>query len=158
MRAYTFVILLFCSIASISQNCNSTLFGSVVDLHDGSNLAGAVLILESTEQVVVTDLAGKFTIPNLCNDKYLIQVSHAECRTIGFVVEVKGDTSKAFKLEHHLEELNQVIVSGKAYKSTTKTIIVVMITSNNSRPHLLLESEQTFYLLGIFFLMFSKFI
>lgn len=122
MRAYTFVILLFCSIASISQNCNSTLFGSVVDLHDGSNLAGAVLIVESTEQVVVTDLDGKFTIPNLCNDKYLIQVSHAECRTIGFVVEVKGDTSKAFKLEHHLEELNQVIVSGKAYKSTTKTI------------------------------------
>jgi iron complex outermembrane receptor protein len=122
MRSYTLLILLFSSIISISQNCNNTLFGSVVDLHDGSNLLGAVLVIEGSEQVVVTDVDGKFIIPNLCNEKYLIQVSHAECRTIGFVVDVKGNMSKTFELEHHLEELNQVIVSGKAYKTKSKTI------------------------------------
>ena len=122
MRSYTLLILLLSSITSISQNCNNTLFGSVVDLHDGSNLLGAVLVIEGSEQVVVTDLDGKFKIPNLCNEKYLIQVSHAECRTIGFLVDVKGDVRKTFKLEHHLEELNQVIISGKAYRRKSETI------------------------------------
>jgi iron complex outermembrane receptor protein len=122
MRAYTLLILLLSSILSFSQNCNNTLSGSVIDLHDGTNLTGALLIVEGSEQVVVTDFDGNFTISNLCEDRYLIQVSHAECRTIGFAIEVKGNMNKTFTLEHHLEELNQVIVSGKAYQSKSKSI------------------------------------
>ena len=70
MRTYLLFILLLSSIPSISQDCDNTLFGTVIDLHDGSLLAGATLIVIGTEQAVQTDLDGNFSISNLCNDSY----------------------------------------------------------------------------------------
>jgi len=123
MRNYALLILLFSSITSISQNCDNTLSGTVTDLHDGSALIGAMLIVAGSEQAVQTDFDGKFTIPNLCNDTYSIQVSHPYCLTKGFTVKVSDNTTKSFKLEHHLEELNEVTVEGKAYSDKSKTIL-----------------------------------
>ena len=123
MRLYALLILLLCSIVSISQNCSNTLSGTVTDLHDGSLLIGATLIVAGTEQAVLTDFDGKFTISNLCNDTYSIQVSHPYCLTQGFKVKISGNTIKNFKLEHHLEELNQVTVEGKAYSDKSKSIL-----------------------------------
>ncbi|MCX2679383.1 TonB-dependent receptor [Galbibacter sp. EGI 63066] len=123
MRKYALLILLLCSIPSISQNCNNTLSGTVTDLHDGSLLIGTTLIVAGTEQAVETDFNGKFTIKNLCNDTYHIQVSHPYCLTKGFTVKLSGNTTKNFKLEHHLEELNQISVEGKAYSDKSKTIL-----------------------------------
>lgn len=121
MRNYALLILLLSSIISISQNCDNTLSGTVTDLHDGSLLSGAILIVAGTEQAVQTDLDGKFTITNLCDGNYSIQVSHLNCLTKGFTVTISGNTSKSFKLEHHLEELNQITVEGKAYGIKSKT-------------------------------------
>ena len=122
MRLYHLCVLLLCSSISFSQICKNTLEGAVVDLHDGSSLVDATIVVEGANQAVMTDLNGKFTVFNLCHDSYVIQVSHPECQTIGFLVDVKEDVQKTFKLEHHLEELNQVIISGKAYQSKSKTI------------------------------------
>ncbi|MDA0880212.1 MAG: TonB-dependent receptor [Bacteroidetes bacterium] len=123
MRNYVLLILLFSSITSISQNCDNTLSGTVTDLHDGSALIGATLIVAGTEQAVKTDFDGKFTIPNLCDETYDIQVSHPYCLAKGFTIKVSGNTTKNFKLEHHLEEMNEVIVKGKAYSDKSKTIL-----------------------------------
>ena len=123
MRTYALLILLLCSITSFSQNCENKLSGTVTDLHDGSLLIGATLIVAGTEQAVDTDLDGKFTILNLCDDTYNIQVSHPYCLTKGFTVKVSGNTTNNFKLEHHLEELNQITVEGKAYNNKSKTIL-----------------------------------
>jgi iron complex outermembrane receptor protein len=123
MRKYALLILLLSSIPSISQNCENTLSGTVTDLHDGSLLAGATLIVAGSERAVVTDLDGKFTLKNLCDDTYSIQVSHPFCLTKGFTIKVSGNTTKNFKLEHHLEELNQITVEGKAYSIKSKTIL-----------------------------------
>ncbi len=122
MRAYALVILLLSSILAISQDCNNTLSGTVIDLHDGSLLAGATLIVAGIEQAVETDLDGKYVITGLCNQTYAIQVYHPFCLTQGYKVEVSGDTQKIFRLEHHLEELNQVTVAGKAFTAKTKTL------------------------------------
>lgn len=123
MRTYALLILLLSSIPSISQNCNNTLSGTVTDLHDGSLLVGATLIVAGSEQAVVTDLDGKFTISNLCDETYNIQVSHPYCLAKGFTIKLSGNTIKNFKLEHHLEELNQITVAGKAYSNKSKTIL-----------------------------------
>lgn len=122
------VILLLCSITSISQNCNQSLSGSVVDLHDGSSLSDAILIVVGFEKVVVTDQDGKFTIQNLCDGTYSIQVSHSHCLTEGFRVRVSGNTSKTFRLEHHIEELNQVIVEGNAFGKSSESIAETTLT------------------------------
>ncbi len=122
MRNYALLILLLSSTISISHNCDNTLSGTVTDLHDGSLLIGATLVVVGTEQPVQTDLQGKFTISNLCKSTYTIQVLHPNCLTRDFKVAVSGNTIKYFKLEHHLEELNQITVEGKAYGAKSKTI------------------------------------
>ena len=122
MRTYFLLILLLSSISSISQKCDNTLFGTVTDLHDGSLLVGATLVVVGTEQTVQTDLDGKFSIQNLCNGSYSIQISHAFCLTTGFTIKVIGNTTKTFSIEHHLEELNEITIAGKAYNNKTKTI------------------------------------
>jgi iron complex outermembrane receptor protein len=123
MRIYALLILLFIHISALSQNCNNTLSGSVKDLHDGSFLVGATVIMAGTEKAVQTDLDGTFIFKNLCNGSYNLQVSHPYCATQGVTVKVSGNTTKIIKLEHHLEELNKVILKGKAHAVNSKTII-----------------------------------
>ncbi|UAB80751.1 TonB-dependent receptor [Marixanthomonas sp. SCSIO 43207] len=123
MRTYALVLLLLSSVTLISQTCNNTLSGSVKDIHDNSPLVGATLIVAGTEQAVQTDLDGMYSIEGLCNQSYSIQVSHPECSTKGFTVKVFGNTTRNFKLEHHLEELNQITIDGKAYKDKSKTVL-----------------------------------
>ncbi len=57
-----------------------------MDLHDGSALLGALLIVVSTGQAVQTDLDGKFSIPKLCEDSYNIKVSHSFCKAKMYTV------------------------------------------------------------------------
>ncbi len=122
MRIYALMALLFFSITSISQNCNNSLSGKVIDLHDGSALAGAMIIIAGTEQTVFTGSDGRFTLPELCNKTYAIQISHPYCLTNGYKVKVEGNTNKIFYLEHHLEELNEIVLKGHAQNHKLNTV------------------------------------
>tara|TARA_R110002012_G_scaffold322108_1_gene555952 strand:+ start:70401 stop:72800 length:2400 start_codon:yes stop_codon:yes gene_type:complete len=123
MRIFALLLVLFSSISAVSQNCNNSLSGKVIDLHDGTILVGATLIVAGTEQMVITDLEGNFTIPNLCNLSYNIQISHPYCLTKVLNIKIDGDTSKTVYLEHHIEELNEIIVKGLSYNKKLNTII-----------------------------------
>tara|TARA_B110000046_G_scaffold60906_1_gene68478 strand:- start:3021 stop:4673 length:1653 start_codon:yes stop_codon:yes gene_type:complete len=123
MRSYALVLLLFSSIITFSQDCDNSLSGTVTDIHDGQLLIGITLIIADTEQTVQTGLDGEFSFSNLCNDTYFIQVSHPYCLTKGFTVRISGNTKKSFKLEHHIEELNQITIEGKAYSDKSKTLL-----------------------------------
>ena len=116
-RFCALLLLLFCNTIVYSQTCTNTFTGTVIDLHDNSLLAGATVILAGSETAVQTDINGEFTFNNLCNSTYSFQVSHPFCATKGYTVLIDGDTNKTFKLEHHLEELNQVIIEGNAFAS-----------------------------------------
>jgi iron complex outermembrane receptor protein len=130
MRNLAFLVLLFSSITSLSQNCNNSLSGTVTDIHDGQLLTGVTLIVAETDQAVQTDFDGTYSFSNLCNATYYIQVSHPYCLTKGFTVRVSGDTKKSFKLEHHIEELNQITIEGKAYNDKSKTLFENSIDKN----------------------------
>jgi len=130
MRYYAIMVLLLCSTLTHSQNCDYSLSGSVLDLHDGQILVGATLIIAGTDQAVQTDIDGKFSFSNLCNDTYSVQVSHPFCRTEGFTVKIFGKTRRSFKLEHHVEELNQITIEGKAFSNKSKTILENTLNSD----------------------------
>ena len=124
MRTHAlYVLLLFSSNITMSQNCDNSLSGTVTDIHDGQLLIGVTLTIANTDQTVQTGLDGTFRFSNLCNDTYYIQVSHPYCLTKGFTVRVTGNTTKSFKLEHHIEELNQITIEGSAYSDKSKTIL-----------------------------------
>jgi len=123
MRIYTLLILLVCSFTSFSQNCDNSLSGSLTDLHDQSVLAGATIFIIETNQAVQTDFEGKFNLSNICNGTYSLKVSHPFCLTKIFKVKVNGNTTKNLKLEHHLEELNEITVEGNTLIKRTKTLL-----------------------------------
>lgn len=124
MRTYALVVLLLAQLTTASQNCSLTLSGKVIDLHDGSLLSGATLVVAETETIVQTSLDGVYSIPNLCpNTSYSIKVLHSSCETKTFSLKILGDSVRDFKLEHHLEELNEIILEGKAYENKTNTVL-----------------------------------
>ena len=122
MRIYFLMILLICSFPLLSQDCDYTLRGILTDFHDGTVLEGATIIVAGSERSFVTDSEGKFIIHHLCNETYSIQVSHPFCLTKGFRVSVTRDTFKTFKLEHHLEELNEITINGKVVSNQSRTL------------------------------------
>ena len=131
MRYYAIVVLLLCKTIAYSQNCDHSLSGTVIDLHDGEILVGATLIIAGTNQAVQTDIDGRFSFSNLCKDTYSIQVSHPYCRTEGFTVKIFEKTRRSFKLEHHIEELNQITIEGKAFTNKSKTILENTLNSKD---------------------------
>ena len=135
MGKYILWILLLFSNITISQNCKNTLSGTVTDLHDSSLLLGAVLIVAETGQAVETDFDGNYAIANLCNGSYTIQVSHPNCATMAYKVNIAGNTTKNLNLEHHLEELNQVLIQGRTHRNETKSILENTVSTKEIEQH-----------------------
>ncbi len=119
MRLFALLFLLSSSVHSFAQDCNNTLYGTLLDIHDGSVLTGATIIVTQTGVGFQTDLDGNFVINFLCNSTYQLQVSHPSCSTRIFTVAIQGDTQRTLKLEHHLESLIEIIENGsKLYRHT----------------------------------------
>ncbi len=115
---------------ALAQNCDFTLQGSVVDLHDDSHLDGATIILAGLETSVITDFDGNFEFTGLCEGTYNLQISHPACSTKAFTVTVVSNTVKTFKLEHHLEELNEILIKGSNYYTKAESVLENKITQN----------------------------
>lgn len=120
-----FVCIILHTGLSYSQegNCNNTLSGKILDTHDQTPLSGATIIVAGPEIAILSDLDGNFKISNLCNGEYTLQVSHPECSTTVFQISVFGNVSRNFKLEHHLESLNEIIIEGNAFSTKTESIL-----------------------------------
>jgi len=61
-------------------------------------------------------LEGFFEFNDLCKGKIVLEIQHIACETKIVTLEIQKDYFKEFYLEHHLEELNGVVV-----KTNTKT-------------------------------------
>jgi iron complex outermembrane receptor protein len=122
MKALLFISFVMMShLFMVAQDCNATLKGQVVDYHSKIELNNASILIVESSRMATTDSSGMFSIGNLCPGKYLIEVSHPECTTVLMDVEIRGTTNLDIKLEHHLEELDEVNVVGDAIKNKTKT-------------------------------------
>ncbi|PKP25705.1 MAG: TonB-dependent receptor [Bacteroidetes bacterium HGW-Bacteroidetes-2] len=107
-------LLLFFTSHAFPQICSEIIEGSVEDFHDGSKLIGATIVVVGIEKFTQTDLNGNFRLENICLGTYTLQVSHPECSTKIVQITVPYNGKLTIKLEHHLEELDQVTVKGSA--------------------------------------------
>jgi len=111
--------LLICVVTfniNAQDSCNLRLFGRVSDHHDGSNLAYTNLLLESAASNrigVSADEQGRYEVDGLCPGNYSVIVSHIGCEPDTFFLTLKASRRVEFKLEHHLEELEEVEVSAQ---------------------------------------------
>ncbi|MAY22139.1 MAG: TonB-dependent receptor [Flavobacteriaceae bacterium] len=117
------VVMLLHTVFSFSQECDYTLSGTIIDTNDNSPLSGATVIVAGLERAVISNFEGNFKIEGLCEGTYNLQISHPECSTQAYSVALKESLTKTFKLEHHLESLNEVIISGKAFTTKTESLL-----------------------------------
>lgn len=136
MRFYALLGCLLLSTIGIAQDCNYTLTGYVIDLHDNTVLQDATIILAGSEKRIPVDANGKYQIDGLCKATYNLQVSHPACETQAIRVTVDGNTTRTIHMEHHLESLGDIELKGHAHKSKSKTATETVV------DHILLESNS----------------
>ena len=70
MHKIIIAMLLFYSSIAISQNCNSTLTGKIIDLHDGTVLTGATIVVVENNFTTLSNIEGKYSISNLYHHNF----------------------------------------------------------------------------------------
>ena len=126
MTLKTFLCVLFCGLVFTSytqensiktaRDCEFTFKGRVTDFHDSTPIIGASLYIRNLNTYTTSDLDGNFEFKNLCKDKYIVEIKHISCDTKIVTINLNENLYKDFFLEHHLNELNEIIV-----KTTSKS-------------------------------------
>lgn len=129
MIRLSFIIILFNFCFSYSQNCNNNFTGRIVDFHDGKPLYGSTIIVKGVNEKFFSDLDGYFTISNLCNKWYVFEIFHPQCKSKELSVKIYENINKTIRLEHHVEELNEVILYSNSFNEKSKTLIENKISS-----------------------------
>ncbi len=106
-----------------TQECENNLNGQVTDYHSKLPLSNATILVIGPDVQGITNSDGEFNIPNLCSGTYQVEVSHPECSTIIIDLVIKDDKVLDIKLEHHLEELEEVNVVGQSVKDKTNSAL-----------------------------------
>ena len=106
LTLYSFFSL--CCINSFPQNCNNRFSIQVIDLHDGTPLENATVQTNGLKGT--TDFDGNLIFENLCEDTYVLTISHEDCESLVQTVDIKKDTFRKIRLEHHLNELEEIMV------------------------------------------------
>ncbi|MBC9796881.1 TonB-dependent receptor [Sinomicrobium weinanense] len=109
---FLFISLLGSITTATSQNCTAVFKGEVTDFHDGKPLMNALIQLIGTDKATASDIDGSFVINGICPGRYEVEISHESCNTRIMSVEISGTTTQPITLEHHLEELKEVVVEG----------------------------------------------
>ena len=108
LALYSFLSI--CCFESLAQNCNNKLSLQVIDLHDGMPLSNAKIDINDFNRQGISDFDGNVVFENLCKDTYILTISHEDCQSITQTIDLKKDTSKKIRLEHHLTELEEIMV------------------------------------------------
>ena len=115
------VLLALLQMTVSAQQCNATLAGTIRDFHDQTPLAGATVLIVGQDKSGFSDFDGAYRIEGLCEGTYEVELSHPQCRTLLYRLEITGDMRRDFELEHHLEELEEVQVVGELLPDNTNT-------------------------------------
>ena len=114
-------IFLLAASFSYSQNCNLSLKGKLVDLHDNTPLAGALINIVGTNENIFSNTNGNFLVQNQCKGKVSLKISHPNCEDLLTELDLNRSISKTFFMEHHIESLKEVIVSENKIKDLSTT-------------------------------------
>ncbi len=129
MNRYFFILIfLLFSSSAFTQDCNLSLDGYIIDLHDNTVLQNATVRIDGTKLYAVTNKNGYYKIEDICPGRYKIIVSHINCNTQSKKINIEEDKTENFSLEHHLESLNEVLIKGELYNVKDKSAITAQIS------------------------------
>ncbi|EDP70665.1 hypothetical protein FBALC1_07898 [Flavobacteriales bacterium ALC-1] len=134
MKQLIIGLVLAISCLGYSQDCTYTFLGELSDFHDSTPIKSATIFIKERDKYILSDFNGKFKIENLCAGTLTLTISHIGCETKTVSYVIKGDTHKAIQIEHHVEELDEVSVSGKQ-KKETNTAQETVLKSNTLKKY-----------------------
>lgn len=118
MKLALTVLTLLCTLQGITQDCIYKFSGKTIDFHDGTAIVGASVYIKELNKYAVSDNEGKFEILQLCKGQYTVLFSHIGCDDKEVIIDLKADVQKVFFLEHHIENLQNINLTGKTPKQT----------------------------------------
>lgn len=113
------IAIFYSHIYIAAQNCNLNFKGKIADFHDNTSMIGASVRILNLNKYTSTDLEGHFEFNNLCKGKIVLEIQHIACETKIITINLKNNLFKEILLEHHLEELNEVVVKTNTKTATT---------------------------------------
>ena len=130
-RIIYLLVFLFCNVIS-AQKCDINFSGKVEDFHENTTLENAVVKIIELNRNVTTDKKGLFKFNNLCRGNFTVEISHISCETKQIKINLKKDLYKNILLEHHLEELNEVVVitNSKSEKTSIEKTVKKNVIEN----------------------------
>lgn len=121
-----FLLIFFCCSYAAGQNCTLKVNGKLLDKHDNSALDYATVYIIEAQSGTTADSNGYYELNNLCPGKYTFIIEHIGCTSDTISLSLIKSISKNFYLEHHAEELAEVIATAaKIEKENTQTITVI---------------------------------
>ncbi len=139
-----FFLLSFSPFTAFSQNCSLKISGYVKDSGTNLPLDFVNILLQEVNSGVSTDSTGYFELSNLCHGDYHLILSHIGCESQQIFLHLHSDTSLNLLMEHSVNELNGIIVTGSSSPKTsqnTETLNQQEIADNsNENLSNLLES------------------
>ena len=88
----------------------------MTDLHDGTPIFGALLKIEGTDLFVQTNENGTYSFGNLCPGEMVLFLAHPKCNPISKKYNLISNTDLNFELEHHINELEEIVISDNQLK------------------------------------------
>ena len=104
------------------QSCDLQLEGQISDLHDDSLLIGAIVLIQGTDFFSQTNLEGQYRFSGICPGDYVLIVSHPNCKTIKKSITLNESKTYNFDLEHHINELEEIILSESKISKLRKSV------------------------------------
>ena len=104
-----------------AQVCDQQLFGVVLDLHENKPLEKVAVTVVETNQQLLTNAKGKFLFLGLCEGEYTLLFEHPDCQTTTLKQRLPVASEKRYFLEHHINELEEIVVSDIGQKKNSKT-------------------------------------
>lgn len=118
--------LIITGLSAHSQSCSFKISGKIIDEHDKSVLDFANLYILELQMGVSADEKGYYEFNNICPGKYTFIIDHIGCASDTILLNIFQNTNKDFFLEHHAQELAEIVATASRNKDNhTQTTTVL---------------------------------
>lgn len=123
-KVFLLIVFVSASIAGVAQT--GSISGAIKDAGTSDPIIGANVIIQGTQLGTSTDIEGNFIINNLKPGTYNLTISFVTYKTFtleNIVVEANKKTSVSASLSEEAKELEEVVVKGRADRTSEATLL-----------------------------------
>lgn len=129
-----FLILLLVMSPDSSAQSRGSISGKIIDNSNNEELIGANVLIIGTNYGASSDIDGQFSIKLVPTGKYNIKISYISYQTVtveGVEVKPSEDTKINILLDPASTELEEVVVTAEALKTTETSVLKIQKNSSN---------------------------